>query len=524
MLRYTVRELRVRLGERPEDALCRILCLNPNDILSVRPVRRSVDSRRKPPVWVYNLEILLSRPIRFFPKGVKVDEGWKEAFRFSVRRASSSRKVVVVGFGPAGIFASYLLSRMGVSCEVVERGKPIEERVGDIELLFKEGRFHPESNVLFGEGGAGAFSDGKLTTRIRSPFVELFKRILMDFGVSGDVFLSPKPHIGTDGVRNLVVSMRRYLLDVGVRVNFSERLVGVAVKDGRVVAAITDKREIPCDTLILATGHSARDVYSMLRSMGVPMEPKTFSIGLRVEHPADYIDKLFYGDIYEELPKAEYQLSVRFGERGVYTFCMCPGGFVINASSEPDGLNTNGMSYSGRSGKFSNSAVCVNVFPGDIEGDDPLKGVEFQRFWERRAFGVRGNFLAPCQNLVDFMEGILKREIHSTYRPGVFPHPMDDVLPKWATEYIREGIKRFNGRFKGFVTDAASLVGPEMRTSSPVRILRNSKGESLGIRGVFPVGEGSGYAGGIVSSAVDAMRVVSKIVEGGLELGWVTRT
>ncbi len=511
VFKFTVRELRVPLGSSLEEKLQQALGLEKKDILGFRVIRKSIDARGKAPKWVYNLEVELSKKPR--QKGIKLEEGWKKPVCVEIKKVDSSRcRVVVVGFGPAGIFSSLLLSEAGVFPVVIERGRPMKDRERDVESIFGGGVFSADSNVLFGEGGAGAFSDGKLTTRIRSPFVELFKKFLVRFGVSPDIFTLKRPHIGTDGVRKLVVRIRTHLVERGVSVNFSEKLVDIFTKDGRVVSILTNKREIFCDFLILATGHSARDVYELLRRKGVSMVPKTFSVGLRVEHPSDYVDSLFYGKPYPHLPHAEYQLSCRFGKRGVYTFCMCPGGYVINASSEEDGLNVNGMSYSKRDGKFSNSAVCVNVFPEDIEGDDPLKGVHFQRFWEKKAFSIRGDFTAPSQNLLDFVEGTMKRPVFSTYRPGVFQYPLKEILPGWACEFIKKGLMRFDEKVKGFVSDAGTLVGPEMRTSSPVRILRKDSLESVSLKGLFPVGEGSGYAGGIVSSAVDGMKVASSIL------------
>ncbi len=510
MFKYTVKELRVKPGEDPKKALSQLLGIKPSSIVHFEPIKKSIDARGREPKIVLNLRVgVLEKPRR---RGrVKLEDGWGERTVFTFLKRRIKEKVVVVGFGPSGIFASLIMTLSGISHIVIERGRRIEEREKDVKKLMERGVLNRDSNVLFGEGGAGAFSDGKLTTRVRSPYVELFKKLIVKFGVDEEKLTWSRPHIGTEGVRRLVKKIREFLLERGVEIRFSERMEDVEVDGGRVVGVRTDKGFYPCNILILATGHSARDVYSIMKKKGVLMERKVFAVGVRVEHPREYIDRLFYKG-KKGLPPAEYQLSVRRGERGIYTFCMCPGGYVINASSEENALNINGMSMESRSGDFSNSAVVVNVFPWDIKGEDPLSGVEFQRYWEKRAFSIKGGFLAPCQNLLDFVEGSPpKRAIVSTYKPGVFPYPLKDVLPLWVVEHLRFGFLEFDGRFKGFVTDEASLVAPEMRTSSPVRIVRDEKGESVSIKGLFPVGEGSGYAGGITSSAADAIKVVDKI-------------
>ena len=510
MLKYTVRELRVKPGEDPKRVLSRLLGIKLSSIAHFEPLKKSVDARGREPKISLNLRVgLLEKPKK--KRGLKLEEGWGEETVFTFLTKRVEKKVVVVGFGPSGIFASLLMALSGISHIVIERGKRIEEREKDVKNLMENGVFNRDSNVLFGEGGAGTFSDGKLTTRVRSPYIELFKKLIVKFGVDEKKLIWSRPHIGTEGVRKLVKNIREFLLEREIEIKFSEKMVDIEVNDGEVVGIKTDKGFYPCDILILATGHSARDVYTLLKRKGVLMEKKIFAIGVRVEHPREYIDRLFYKG-KKGLPPAEYQLSVRKGERGIYTFCMCPGGYVINASSEEDGLNINGMSMESRSGSFSNSAVVVNVLPQDIKSEDPLSGMEFQRYWEKKAFSIKGGFLAPCQNLLDFIEKVPpKREIRSTYKPGVFPYPVEEVLPLWVVEHLRFGFLEFDRKFKGFVTDEASLVAPEMRTSSPVRIVRDEKGESVSIKGLFPVGEGSGYAGGIASSAADGMRVVDRI-------------
>ncbi len=507
--KYTLKELKLFPGEDLRERISKFLGIKKSDILSMEVIKRSIDARGKLTKYSYNLKLLLKKPV-ISRKGLKLEQGWGKTFSFFIGRSKIRKKIIIVGMGPSGIFSSYLLARSGVKHMIIERGKRVDEREKDVSKLIKDGFLNEDSNVLFGEGGAGAFSDGKLTTRIKSPFVELFKKITIEFGVEKETFKNSKPHLGTEGVRRLVKNMREYLLESEVDIHFSEKLVDIAVRDGKVIGIRTNKDEYPCDILILATGHSARDLYELLKKKNIPLEKKIFSVGVRVEHPRDYISKLFYKDNWMEFPPAEYQMAVRLNGRGVYTFCMCPGGYVINASSEKEHLNINGMSFRKRDGFFSNSAIVVNILPEDL-GEDPLSGIAFQRYWEKKAYKIKGSFLAPAQNMLDFIENTTGRPISSSYKPGVFEYPIAEVLPRWVVEYLRYGLERFDEKFKGFITDIATIIAPEMRTSSPIRILRNGSGESIGVKGLFPVGEGSGYAGGIVSSAADGMRITAKI-------------
>lgn len=421
---------------------------------------------------------------------------------------------VVVGAGPAGLFCALALAVRGARPILLERGCPVEQRARDVEALEATGKLDPESNVLFGEGGAGAFSDGKLTCGLNSPHIRTVLETLAHCGAPQDILTAQRPHIGTDELRKVLKNARAELIRLGAEVRFSHKLTGLMLRGGKVAAARViscgEETELATDTVCLAIGHSARDTYEWLHALGLPMQPKPFAVGVRIEHPQRMIDRAQYGAAagHKALPPAEYKLNVPTPDRrGVYTFCMCPGGQVINASNEQGGVNVNGMSLHARDGQSANAAVLVGVRPEDFGSEHPLAGVEWQRRIERAAFHLTGDLRAPCQRVGDLLAGRASTgagEVLPSYRPGVSYGDLRDCLPEFVAENLKLALPKLGGRLRGFDHPDALLTGPETRSSSPVRMLRNERRESA-VGGLYPLGEGAGYAGGIVSAAVDGL-------------------
>ncbi len=506
------------------------LRLSPAALRSVRVARRSVDARGHGEVHItLTLDVRLTDPKaepalanRFRPNEVAFvpDAGAErpDVFHLPAAPYPAGRPwPVVIGAGPAGLFCALGLAVRGARPIVLERGKPVGEREKDVNALETGGALDPESNVLFGEGGAGAFSDGKLTCGLSDPMIGTVLRTFVACGAPEDILISAHPHIGTDLLRGVLVAAREKLTALGGEMLFGHRAVGLSVRDGRVagVSAVAGPDASPVafatDAVYLAIGHSARDTYRWLRDMGMPMAPKPFAMGVRVEHPQALIDRAQYGRAAGAvgLPPAEYKLNVRTPDgRGAYTFCMCPGGRVINASSEPEALNVNGMSLHARDGENANAALLVGVSPADYPSADPLAGVELQRSVERAAFRLGGGYRAPCQRVGDFLArrpSTRFGDVTPTYRPGVFPGDIAACLPSFVTDDLRLALPLLGKKLQGFDHPDALLTAPETRSSSPVRLLRDERRQSA-VGGLYPLGEGAGYAGGIVSAAVDGLR------------------
>lgn len=489
------------------------------ELLDFRILRKGVDARRKPRVkLVYTVSFNVDDPARLQRQaGGNSSLEWLEDAASPVfSQVSSGKKIIIAGSGPAGLFAALRLSEYGLTATLLERGQPVEQRALDVQQFWRSGMLDPESNVQFGEGGAGTFSDGKLTSRSRDPLVPWVLERLADFGAPPEVRYLAKPHIGTDRLRKVVVAIREHLLARGLQIRFGSRLSDIVIRDGEVAAVrVNDRDELPCDLLVLATGHSARDTYGMLEQRAVAMERKPFAMGLRVEHPQELIDRIQYGGArHPNLPVADYAVTFnnRQTGRSAYSFCMCPGGVVIAGASEAGGVVTNGMSGQKRNSAYANSALVVNVGVDDFGGSGPLAGVDFQRYWERRAFlHGGGNYRAPAQNVMAFLKLPGKGSVVTTYRPGIVETELDPVLPAYIIATLREGLADFGRRLRGFVSAEATLVGIESRTSAPVRILRNERFESPTLAGLYPAGEGAGYAGGIMSSAVDGVKIADTI-------------
>ena len=425
---------------------------------------------------------------------------------------------VVIGFGPCGMFCALTLAEFGYRPVVFERGSRIDLRDRAVDGFQNGGRLDPESNIQFGEGGAGAYSDGKLTTRINDPLCEYVLDALVKYGAPEQIKHMGRPHIGTDILKSVVERIRNRIIELGGTVNFNSGVDNIKHKDGRLCSISAGGADFECGVAALCVGHSARDTFYMLREAGMEISPKAFSMGVRIEHLQRDIDRMMYGKYAgsEYLPPAEYSLSYREGSRGCYSFCMCPGGFVVAAASEQGGVVTNGMSRHARSGDNANAAIAVSVLPEDFEDPtDPLSGVEFQRRYERAAFAATGSYRAPAQLASDFFDGRASRgfeRVMPTYPAGVELCDLNRILPEFICVGLKSGLRRFGGRMKGFDSCGAVLTGPETRTSSPVRIVRNTNMMSTRIDGIIPCGEGAGYAGGIMSAAVDGIRAAMTVL------------
>ena len=480
--------------------------INKNDVTEKRIIKKSIDARNKADIF-YNYSVELECKNENKIKNVQIVKK-EEPFKIIVNRKSSKRPVII-GAGPAGLFSALTLAQNGIKPIIIEQGKTVDERKKDVEEFQKTGKINTLSNVQFGEGGAGTFSDGKLTSGIHNPLCKIVLKEFYNFGAPEQILYINKPHIGTDNLINIIRNMRNEIIKLGGEFLFNEKVTDFEFENSKVTAVICSKR-IETDTVILAIGHSARSTFEKLYEKGVKMEKKNFSIGVRIEHKQSMINKSQYGEITKlKLPPAEYKMAYHGENRSCYTFCMCPGGTVIASSSETETIVTNGMSVYARNGENANSAVLVNVTPNDFKGESPLEGMYFQKDLEQKAFKLGGsNYNAPIQRFEDFENNVKSThigEIKPTYKPGVTLSNLNEILPDFISKTLIEGIKYFDKSIKGFAHPDAILTGVETRSSSPVQITRNENKQS-NIKGLYPCGEGAGYAGGIMSAAVDGIK------------------
>ena len=485
-------------------------------------IKKSVDARRKPNVYYVvsvAVEVTDEKWVMSNLSGIELYKPVINALsQLNIPIKNSDKNVVIVGFGPAGFFAALTLLEAGVKPIIIERGSAIEDRIIEVERFMQTGVLNPRTNIQFGEGGAGTFSDGKLTTGTSNVLNDVVIGELVRFGAPKDIAILAKPHIGTDNLREVVKRIRGYIIEHGGQVVFDTEVCDFIVKNKKLCAVKTRGKQndiIPCETVVTAIGHSARDTFEKLSSCGVNIDAKPFSIGVRIEHFQQAIDKAQYGCLNSALPAADYKLSCHLDNgRSVYTFCMCPGGEVVNASSEDGGVVTNGMSYFSRNGMNANAALLVNVTPNDFLGN-ALGGIEFQRKYERLAYEISSSHKAPVQKVGDFLKNRETKNFDSirpSIKGGTVCADLRACLPAFVTESLKLGVNALNFRLKGFSNPESVLTGVETRTSSPIKILRDEKCES-NISGIYPCGEGSGYSGGITSSAVDGIKTALCVIE-----------
>ncbi|MDP4092948.1 MAG: FAD-dependent monooxygenase [Bacillota bacterium] len=523
-MKFLINNIRLSLDEDLEElrnAAARKLKLSKSSILSLKIIKESIDARRKPNItFLYSVmvEVEGSHPVTR-SEDIRVMEEIPEEAPVKGSEKLKNRPVIV-GSGPAGLFAGLVLSQNGYKPLILERGQCIEKRTEIVHRYWERGVLDSQTNVQFGEGGAGTFSDGKLTTRINDTRC---KRVLEEFHKAGapeEILYKAKPHIGSDILKDVVINLRKSIEAAGGEIRFNSRVTSLKLENGQVNGVVINETdEIDSEIVILAIGHSARDTYSSLLSAGVAFTQKAFSIGVRIEHPQTLIDRAQYGQAagHPRLGASDYQLFYKTGERTVYSFCMCPGGVVVASASEPNSVVTNGMSYFARDLENANSALVVSVGPGDFENDHPLAGVEFQRTWERLAFDIAGkNSSAPIQRLEDFIMGRKSTGLGSvkpSYTGATALSDINKCLPEFVTASMKKSIGYFDNKLKGFGMKDAILTGVETRTSSPVRIPRGETLEAVNTGGLYPAGEGAGYAGGIVSAAVDGIRIAEQIMK-----------
>jgi uncharacterized FAD-dependent dehydrogenase len=490
------------------------------DFNSFKIVKESIDARKKPHInIVYSVVVEIEKEIKL-PSGGDVrvleDIPQKPLISGSIKL---KERPIVIGSGPAGLFASLILAQNGYKPLLLERGECVERRTQIVNSFWVNGKLDEETNVQFGEGGAGTFSDGKLTTRINDKRSELVLDEFYKSGAPEEILYKAKPHIGSDILKKVVLNMRKRILDLGGEVRFNSKVTDFLIKDGSIRGVkVNNREEIYSRVVVLAIGHSARDTFEILYKRGVNFIQKPFSIGVRIEHPQELINNAMYGKAanHPRLGAADYQIFKKFSDRTVYSFCMCPGGVVVGAASEPETVLTNGMSEFSRDKENANSALVVSVGPDDFESSHPLAGVEFQRKWERLAFRCGGkNYSAPIQRLGDFLNDRVTGKLGSvkpSYTGNTEFSNINLCLPSFVTGFLKKSVEYFDSKIKGFGIEDAVLTGVETRTSSPVRIPRDDNLEALGISGLYPAGEGAGYAGGIVSAAVDGIRIAEKII------------
>ncbi len=526
MLRLT--ELKLPL-DHPEEALraavLQRLGVDDGDIVGFTVHKRSYDARKRSAILlIYTVDVELRETAAATVAGrgiAHVAPSPDMRYRFVAQAPTTLKsRPVVIGFGPCGLFAALLLAQMGFRPIVLERGKAVRERTRDTFGLWRQAVLDPESNVQFGEGGAGTFSDGKLWSQIKDPHY-YGRKVLEEFVLAGapeEILYVSKPHIGTFRLVSMIEKMRATIESLGGEIRFGARVENVRIVDGRMQGLVLkDGEELPCEHVVLAIGHSARDTFEMLHARGVYLEAKPFSIGFRIEHPQPLIDHARFGAFagHPLLGAADYRLvhHARNG-RGVYSFCMCPGGTVVAATSEPGQVVTNGMSQYSRNERNANAGLVVGISPADYPGG-PLAGIAFQRHWERQAFALGGgDYWAPGQLVGDFVRGRPSKhfgDVQPSYTPGVRLGDLSTALPDYAIAAIREAIPALDRQLKGFAMHDAVLTGVETRTSSPIRITRGRDYQSVNTRGLYPAGEGASYAGGIYSAAIDGIEVAQAL-------------
>jgi len=517
-----VDNIKVRINYTDQDlrqAICRTMKVKMDDLLSYEIMRRSLDARKKPDLfYVFSLHV----EVKLEDKVLKKNKHLKKADLYTYRYPTCSpleERPIIVGLGPAGLFAAHVFAKAGLRPLVFEMGEAVQERSQTVEHFWKTGQLNPKSNVQYGEGGAGTFSDGKLTTRSKDPRARKVLEVLVDHGGPQEIVYSHKPHVGTDILKKVVVSMRNEIIDLGGEVHFSTQVEDLIIDQGRIKGVKTSKGDFYSGCVLLGIGNSGRAMYEVLHRHGIDLEQKPFAMGLRIEHQQSMIDLNQYGSLEarQYLGASDYKLTHKAANgRSVYSFCVCPGGMVVASASEEDGLVVNGMSEYKRDQENINSALLVQVQTEDFGSDHPLAGMYYQRKYEHKAFKLTQNFRGPVQTVAGFLNDRLDElgHISPSYRPGVSLAMLKECLPDFASRALKEALVAFGKKIKGFDQDDSVLTGLESRSSAPVRIVRDRESlESTSLGGLYPIGEGAGYAGGIVSAAIDGMRAAEAAIE-----------
>jgi hypothetical protein len=498
------------------NAASQSLNINENNLTVKKILSKSLDTRN-PQQFYYEVSIVVSTDESFNIQGSFPI--YQESTKTLKTPITKKERPIIVGFGPAGMFAALELLEFGLQPVIFERGKKIEERTLDVQRFIRERVLNPESNIQFGEGGAGSYSDGKLFSRMKnSEYVSKVLDTFIKFGAPEELGYVSKPHIGTDVLCRIVKNIRNYILEQGGEIHYNAKMTDILIEDGKAFGVVINgEKEYRSSIIFLAVGHSARDTFEMMHNNGIALEQKPISVGLRIEHPAETINLLKYGTKYKNYPglgAATYSFNYtdRKLKRGVYTFCMCPGGEVVNASSEQGMMALNGMSYSRRSSAFSNSALVVTCHTSDFPLASPIAGIEFQREIERKVFQASGGkWEAPAQNLLDFLDKKISKNLNkNSYAMGTAAVSLNELLPLFVSEMLAAAFHSWKEAYPLFVSEEAILFGAETRTSSPVKMKRSENYESVSIKNLYPIGEGSGYTGGITSSAADAIKAVER--------------
>ena len=515
-----IRQIKINLDSKQglKSKVSKLLHINENEIKNLKINKKSLDARKKDNLfYVYEVDIEVENEKKLLRKYKSTDifETPNEEYLFPPKKEID--QPIIIGCGPAGLFCAYILSEQGYNPIIYERGEKIEDRVKTIEEFWDTNKLNVNSNIQFGEGGAGTFSDGKLNTLTKDKFNRQKKvfEIFVENGAPEEIMYINNPHIGTDILRTVIINMRNKIISNGGQINYNSKLEDIIIENNEVKSIIVNGNTIPCKNLILAIGHSARDTFEMLSTKDLDMSAKPFAVGVRIEHPQKLIDIHQYGEkYYKQLPPASYKLTYQTKQnRGVYSFCMCPGGYVVNASSEEGLLAVNGMSNHARDTENANSALVVTISPDDF-GNNPLDGIKFQRELERKAY-IEGNKLIPVQLYKDYKSNEKSTSINSinvitkgSYSLG----NLNNIFPEFINESLKEAIEYFNTKIEGYSNPDAILLGVESRTSSPVRIPRDENGLSK-IKGLYPCGEGCGYAGGITTAAIDGLKTAENLIK-----------